>query len=67
MRKMRRKMRQINVYLPKFYIKVLDSLVKEGLYRTRAEAIRMAIREFIESEGDKMKIRKYVEEPLLEE
>lgn len=44
-------MRVINVYLPPFYIKKLDELVAEHKYPNRNEAIRFAIRDFLNAEG----------------
>lgn len=43
-------MKMITIYLPEPYLKALDQLVGERLYPNRAEAIRVAIRDLIESE-----------------
>jgi len=41
----------ITVYMPEEWIKDLDHLVKQGLYKSRAEAIRMAIRDMPLAQG----------------
>jgi Arc/MetJ-type ribon-helix-helix transcriptional regulator len=43
-------MKLISLYLPETYLKALDILVKRGHYPSRAEAIRFAIRDLIQSE-----------------
>lgn len=43
-------MKLITLYLPETYIKALDQLVAERFYPNRAEAIRFAIRDLINSE-----------------
>ena len=40
----------ISVNLPEAYIKVLESLVAEGKFPNRSEAIRVAIRDLIKTE-----------------
>jgi len=40
----------ITLYLPEPYIKLLDQLVNERFYPNRAEAIRVAIRDLIDTE-----------------
>ena len=40
----------ITVHLPEQYIQALDELVKRKRYPNRAEAIRMAIRDFLNEE-----------------
>lgn len=44
-------MKLITLYLPEPYIKALDRLVKRKMYPNRAEAIRFAIHDLINSEG----------------
>lgn len=44
-------MKLITLYLPEGYIRMLDQLVAERFYPNRAEAIRVAIRELLSSEG----------------
>ena len=44
------KMKLITLYLPETYIKALDQLVDERFYPNRAEAIRVAIRDLINTE-----------------
>ena len=43
-------MRLITLNLPEPYIKALDKLVEEKKFPNRAEAIRMAIRDFLKAE-----------------
>ena len=33
--------------VPESYVKLLDSLVKEGMYTSRSDAVRAALRDFI--------------------
>jgi len=40
----------ITLYLPEPYIEALDKLVNERFYPNRAEAIRVAVRDLINSE-----------------
>lgn len=44
-------MKVVTVHLPEAYIEAIDQLVKRRLYPNRAEAIRMAIRDFIMEEA----------------
>ncbi len=44
-------MKIVSLYLPEGYIKQLDQLVEEKFYPNRNEAIRMAVRDLINSEG----------------
>jgi len=41
----------VTVHLPEVYIEAIDQLVKKKLYPNRAEAIRMAVRDFIMEEA----------------
>ncbi len=43
-------MKFVTLYLPEHYIEALDQLVTEGFYPNRAEAIRFAIRDLLQSE-----------------
>lgn len=43
-------MRFITLHLPEPYIKALDRLVREKYYPNRAEAIRVAVRDLLNSE-----------------
>ncbi|MEM2863616.1 MAG: ribbon-helix-helix domain-containing protein [Ignisphaera sp.] len=43
-------MRIVTVKLPETYIEAIDELVKMGIYTSRSEAIRAAIREMIKRE-----------------
>jgi antitoxin ParD1/3/4 len=40
----------VTVHLPEPYLQAIDELVRRRLYPNRAEAIRMALRDFIRSE-----------------
>jgi len=40
-------MKLITLHVPEYYLKALDLLVKQKLYPSRAEAIRIAIRDLI--------------------
>ena len=44
-------MRMITLHLPEPYIQALDSLVDEGYYPNRAEAIRAAVRDLLAVEA----------------
>ncbi|MCS7143087.1 MAG: ribbon-helix-helix domain-containing protein [Aigarchaeota archaeon] len=44
-------MKVVTVHLPEAYIDAIDELVKRRLYPNRAEAIRMAVRDFIREEA----------------
>jgi len=48
-------MKLISIYLPEPYIEALDKLVHERYYPNRAEAIRAAIRDFINLELRRVK------------
>jgi len=43
-------MRLITLYLPEAYLKALDELVEKRYYPSRAEAIRVAIRDLLNRE-----------------
>ncbi len=49
-------MKLITLYLPEPYIKALDQLVNEKFYPNRAEAIRVAIRDLINTEVWKRRV-----------
>ena len=44
-------MKMITLYVPESYLQALDDIVKQGRCPHRAEAIRLAIRDFIAKEG----------------
>lgn len=44
-------MKVVTVHLPEPYIEAIDELVRRKIYPNRAEAIRMAVRDFIQSEA----------------
>ncbi|MEM4619773.1 MAG: ribbon-helix-helix domain-containing protein [Desulfurococcaceae archaeon] len=43
-------MKLITVKIPETYLTGLDQLVKEGIFSSRSEAIRVAIRELLKKE-----------------
>lgn len=43
-------MKVVTVHLPEPYLEAIDELVRRKLYPNRAEAIRMAVRDFIKDE-----------------
>lgn len=45
-------MRVLTVHVPELYVVALDELVERRLYPNRAEAIRMALRDFIKEENN---------------
>jgi antitoxin ParD1/3/4 len=44
-------MKVVTVHLPEAYVEAIDELVKRKVYPNRAEAIRMAVRDFIRREA----------------
>ena len=46
----KKRMRPITVHLPERYLKYLERLVELGLYPSRSEAIRVAIRDLVMKE-----------------
>ncbi len=44
-------MRVVTVHLPEAYLEAIDELVRKKRYPNRAEAIRMAVRDFIRTEA----------------
>ena len=44
-------MKQICLYIPEIYLKLLDELVDLGFYPNRAEEIRLAIRSLLSNHG----------------
>ena len=51
--KSREKMVLISVHIPKAMLEELDELVKQGVFPSRSEAIRIAIRELLNREHQK--------------
>ena len=49
------KMILISVHLPRQLLAELDELVKQGIFPSRSEAIRIAIRDLIMREGERKK------------
>lgn len=46
-----KRMRILTVHLPDAYVEALDELVRKRVYPNRSEAIRMAVRDFIQREA----------------
>ena len=44
----REKMVLISLHVPTYYVDVLDNLVRQGVYPSRSEAIRDAIRQLLD-------------------
>ena len=44
-------MKVVTVHLPEAYLDAIDELVRRKMYPNRAEAIRMAVRDFIRREA----------------
>ncbi|MEM4449321.1 MAG: ribbon-helix-helix domain-containing protein [Nitrososphaerota archaeon] len=44
-------MKSVTVYLPESYLEILDELVRRKIYPNRAEIIRVAVRDLIQSEA----------------
>ncbi|AFA39717.1 putative transcriptional regulators containing the CopG/Arc/MetJ DNA-binding domain [Pyrobaculum oguniense TE7] len=49
------KMILISFHVPRSYVEILDDLVRMGLYPSRSEAIRSALREFLNKYSDMVK------------
>lgn len=47
-----KKLTLISLHVPKVYLKLIDELVELGLYPSRAEAIRVAIRDLIHKDRE---------------
>ncbi len=47
------KMKRVTIRLPEVYVKVMDELVKKGLFNSRAEIIRKAVNYLISKEFSK--------------
>ncbi len=47
-------MKIITIHIPDHFLKILDSLVEEGLFPNRSEAIRVGIKELLEMEYQMM-------------
>ena len=48
--KTRIKLKLVSVHLPEKYVEYLERLVEMGLYPSRSEAIRVAVRDLLEKE-----------------
>jgi len=54
----------VTVKVPETYVKLLDLLVKQGMYTNRSDAVRAALREFIRkhySDPEVLKLSRGVE------
>lgn len=51
------KLNILNIRMSKPMVSWLDSLVEKGIYKSRSEAVRQFIREFIEKEGDQKSMK----------
>ena len=51
---MKEKMVALTVHLPKAYVEFLEKLVKARVYANRCEAIRMAVRDFMFQEYERL-------------
>jgi Arc/MetJ-type ribon-helix-helix transcriptional regulator len=49
------KIETVNVRIPRKVVDWLDDLIKEGLYKSRSEAIRAFLREYVLSEENSAK------------
>jgi Arc/MetJ-type ribon-helix-helix transcriptional regulator len=52
------KLRLVSAKVPESYVVLLDSLVKAGLYTSRSEALRAAIRELVRKHYNDVEILK---------
>jgi len=62
--KAKEKMVLISVHIPKQMLEELDELVKKGVFPSRSEAIRIAIRDLLLREQSRSKVQTQ-EEPLI--
>ena len=51
-------MKVVTVHLPEPYVEAIDELVRRKVYPNRAEAIRMAVRDFLIEELPRTVVRK---------
>jgi Arc/MetJ-type ribon-helix-helix transcriptional regulator len=53
------KMRNITINIPEIYDENIQKLIKMKITASRSEAIRIAIREFLQTESDNLKLLGY--------
>ena len=58
----KKRMENITICLPEIMIENLEKLREIGIVNSRSEAIRTAIREFLEKETETMKLLNYIPE-----
>jgi len=63
--KAKEKMVLISVHVPKQMLEELDELVKKGIFPSRSEAIRIAIRDLIAKEVEKRSDRVRIESIII--
>ena len=56
------KMRNITINIPEIYDENIQKLIKMKITASRSEAIRIAIREFLQTEGDNLKLLGYFDQ-----
>lgn len=44
-------MQLLTTHLPKRWVEAIDTMVRDGIYPNRSEAIRYGIRDFLKQEG----------------
>lgn len=54
-------MRIVNVHMPVVYLKKIDEMVRDGIFPSRSEAIRVAVREMLGAEKRLVKVLNYEE------
>lgn len=62
--KAKEKMVLISVHVPKQMLEELDELVKRGIFPSRSEAIRIAIRDLLLREAERSKKEEFVTDVL---
>ena len=48
----------VSLHMPKGLLDELDELVRKGIFPSRSEAIRIAVRELVEKEAQRQNLRK---------
>jgi len=56
------KMRNITINIPEIYDENIQKLIKMKITASRSEAIRIAIREFLQTESDNLKLLGYFDQ-----
>ena len=55
-------MRNITINIPEIYDENIQKLIKTKVIASRSEGIRTAIREFLQTEGDNLKLLGYFDQ-----